>query len=101
MKERLHPPHVVCSFLLSSAQLEQRSLAQYLKWNFTDDQRDQLMRVWKGGECGEDIRIFIYVPHASLISCPPLSSLAQEWGVNLHTKGRKLQLIRRLWHPQV
>ncbi len=24
----------------------------------------------------------------------------QEWGVNLGTKGRKLQTVRRLWHPQ-
>ncbi|GAX76977.1 hypothetical protein CEUSTIGMA_g4424.t1 [Chlamydomonas eustigma] len=46
---------------------EQKNLAQNLKWNFTDEERERLM---------------------------------QEWGVNIHTKGRKLQLVRRLWHPQ-
>ena len=31
-----------------AVQWEQKSLAQHLKWNFTDEQRDQLMKV-RGG----------------------------------------------------
>ena len=34
-----------------AVQWEQKSLAQHLKWNFTDEQRDQLMKV-RGEEGG-------------------------------------------------
>ena len=50
----LHYIYTQVYSLHSCSQLEQRGLAQQLKWNFSDDDRDRLMRV--GGREGKDRR---------------------------------------------